>query len=107
MEQEQPNPFLQQEDYLAGYQDSINNFKNQPDVIAFDKLCYEVFEATEFGRKFIEFAINRFMVNSQITRGSATYQIDCMWQEGFRDAYRMIINHIESHKQRILTEGKK
>jgi hypothetical protein len=100
-QQHEPNPLIEPENYLAGYQESIDNLKNQPNVIAFDKLCYEVFEATEMGRKFLEFATNRFLVHSQITKGNPTYQIDVIWQEGFRDAYRMILSHVQSHKQRI------
>jgi hypothetical protein len=102
MEQQQRNPLLEQEDYYAGYTDNIDKLKNNPEVIAFDKLCYEVFEASQMGREFLKFAKNRFLVGSQVTRGNATYQLDVIWQEGFRDAYRMIINHIQSHQQRIL-----
>jgi hypothetical protein len=95
------NPFMEPEDYLAGYKENIDKLKNQPESIAFDKLCYEVFEAQEIGKKFLEFATNRFLIHSQIAKGNPTYQLDVIWQEGFRDAYRMIINHVQSHKQRI------
>ena len=104
--QEQRNPWLEQENYHEGYNKSIQDLKNNPEVIAFDKLIYEVFEASEMGRKFLEFATNRFLINSQIARGSATYQLDCLWQEGFRDAYRMLVQSVQSHKQRILAETK-
>lgn len=100
-EQQQRNPFLEQEDYFKPYQQNIENLKNNPEVIAFDKLCYEVFEASEMGRKFIEFAKERFLIYSQISRGDANYDRLCLWQEGFRDAHRMILQSIMSHKQRI------
>ena len=103
---ESDNPLIQPEDYFKGYQDSIDKLKNDPAVVAFDKLCYEVFEGSEVGKKFLEFAKERFILHSQITRGNPTYQLDVIWQEGFRDAYRMIINHVTSHKQRIAA-GKK
>jgi len=101
------NPLLQPENYLEGYQKSIDELKNQPEVVMFDKLCYEVFEATEIGRKFLEFAKERFIIHSQITRGNPTYQLDVIWQEGFRDAYRMILSHVQSHKQRIIAGANK
>lgn len=104
--EEYKNPLLEPENYLEGYQKSINSLKNQPEVVEFDKLCYEVFEASEMGRRFLEFATNRFIVNSQIARSAPTYQIDTIWQEGFRDAYRMIMNHVQSHKQRIIAGAK-
>jgi len=95
------NPLLEQENYMEGYNDSINDLRNDPQVIAFDKLCYEVFEASEMGKKFLEFAIDRFIVHSQVTKGCDNYAQDVIWQEGFRDAYRMILNHVRSHQQRI------
>lgn len=101
MEQQQSNPLLEPENYAAPYNKSINDLKNQPEVVAFDRLCYEVFDANETGRKFLEFAKERFLIHSQITKGNPNYQLDVIWQEGFRDAYRMIINHIQSHRQRI------
>ncbi len=103
---ESDNPLIQPEDYFKQYQENIDKLKNDPNIVAFDKLCYEVFEATEVGRKFIEFAKERFIINSQISRGQPTYQLDVIWQEGFRDAYRMIFYHVNSHKQRIAA-GKK
>lgn len=99
--EEKDNPLLRPENYMAGYDESIKKMRDMPEVVAFDKLCYEVFEASEMGRKFLEFATNRFIVGSQINRGDPSYQILCLWQEGFRDAYRMIMNHVQSHKQRI------
>lgn len=101
------NPYLKQENYFEGYQKSIDQLKNNPQIIKFDKLCYEVFEANEVGKEFIKFAKERFLINSQIVRGNPNFQLDVIWQEGFRDAYRMILNHIESHKQRIRSEGNK
>lgn len=101
MEQLNPNPILNQENYWEGYQKSIEELKNNPEVLAFERMCYEVFEATEIGRKFLEYAQYRFIVNSQIGRGTESYQIDTVWQEGFRDAYRMILQSVTSHKQRI------
>lgn len=100
------NPYIEQENYFAGYEKSIHELKNHPDIVEFDKLCYEVFEHNEMGRKFIEFATKRFLVHSQITKGNPTYQLDVIWQEGFRDAYRMILNHIDSHRQRMKAESK-
>ena len=103
---EQPNPMLDPENYFKQYQENIDNLKNQPDVIKFDKLCFEVFEASEMGREFLEFAKTRFIVYSQITRGSPTYPTDLIWQEGFRDAYRMILHAVMSHQQRIAAGAK-
>lgn len=98
---DQPNPMLEPEDYSVGYQKNIDKLRNNPEVIAFDKLCYEVFDASEVGKKFLEFAKERFLIQSQIARGSPTYKTDLVWQEGFRDSYRMILQAVMSHQQRI------
>lgn len=104
MEQFERNPLLEPENFFEGYNKSIESYKNNPEIIAFDRMCYELFEATELGRKFIEFVTERFFVYSQVQRGNPTYQLDCIWQEGFRDAYRMLMNSVMSHKQRIRAE---
>lgn len=106
MESLDNNPYLNQENYFEGYNQSIENLKNNPEVIAFDKLCYEVFEANEMGKRFLEFAKNRFIVHSQISRGNPSYATDALWQEGFRDAYRMILQSVISHQQRIIAGTK-
>ena len=105
-EQQQSNPFLQQENYFSGYDESILEHRNNPEVVAFEKLCYETFEGSEFGKKFLEFAKFRFLINSQIQRGTRTYKTDVIWQEGFRDAYRMILQCVQSHHQRIIAGAK-
>ncbi len=100
------NPFLEQENYFAAYQQNIDNLKNNPEVIAFDKLCYEVFEHQESGRLFLEEIRRRFFMRSMVSKGAPTYQIDVLWQEGFRDAWMMVINAVMAHKQRIKAETK-
>lgn len=106
METDKPNPYLAQENYFDGYNESISNLKNNPDILAFDKLCYEVFEHQESGRNFIKLIESRYLIPAMISRGNPTYQIDVLWQEGFKDAWRMIIHCVTSHKQRIKAEVK-
>jgi hypothetical protein len=36
------NPFLEQENFFDGYQKSIGELKNNPCLIEFEKLCYEL-----------------------------------------------------------------
>lgn len=96
------NPFIQPENYFAGYQKNIDELKNNPEVIAFDKLCFEIFERTEAGKKFIELIKERYLVPSIAKPGAATYQIDVLWGEGFKEFGRMILACIRSHQQRII-----
>lgn len=105
---DQPKNFLiEPYDYWKQYNESIEKLKNDPANIAFDKMCYEVFEHPEMGRKFLEYITNRYLLAPSGTRASATYQIDVLWGEGFKDAFRMIFLAITSHKQRIDAENNK
>jgi hypothetical protein len=99
--QEAPNPFLQQEDYFASYKKNIDSLKNDPNMIELDKLCFELFGVNEQGKKFIKLAKDRWLIPSLAKPGTATYQIDVLWAEGFKDFIRMIIMGIQSHNQRI------
>lgn len=100
------NPLLEEEDYYAGYNKSIDELKNNPKLVELDKLCYDIFEHQENGREFLKIVTERYLIPSMVSRGNPVYQVDVIWQEGFKDAFRMIIMHINAHKQRI-NEGKK
>lgn len=95
------NPILEQEDYFAPYKEKISNLKNNPEVIEFDKVCYELFHMNPTGKRFIELIKEKYLMNALVQKGSPTYQIDVLWQEGFKDAFRMIVISIMSHEQRI------
>lgn len=99
--QEQPNPFLQQEDYFAGYKKNIEQMRNDPSLIEWDKLCFELFTMNEQGKKFMELVKERWIIPALARPGTATYQIDVIWGEGFKDFPRMIIMAIQTHLQRI------
>jgi len=98
------NAILEQENYFKPYQEKIDSLKNKPEVIEFDKLCYEIFESNKSGQAFIELIKERYLLNGLCSRGSNTYQIDVLWEAGFKDAFRMLINSVQSHKQRIKAE---
>ena len=104
---EQRNPLLEQENFFAGYQKNIEELKNNPLVIEFDKLCFELFESNPQGKRFIELIIERYLLPSIVKSGTATYQIDVLWAEGFKEFGRMLIGSIRSHQQRIQAGTKK
>lgn len=101
MEQEQRNPFLEQEDYFASYKKNMDSLRNDPTIIELDKLCFELFAMNEQGKKFVEMAKDRWLIPALAKPGTATYQIDVIWAEGFKDFVRMIIMGINTHNQRI------
>ncbi len=100
------NPLLQQEDYRAGYKESIEALKNRPEIVALDKLTYEVF-STEQGKKWLEIIRERYLVPSIVGREAANYQLMVIWADGFKDFARMILQQILSHEQRIKAEENK
>ena len=100
---EQQNPFLQQENFFAGYQKSIDELKNNPQVIEFDKLCFELFEGSELGKRFLELVKERYLVPALAKPGTPTYQLDVMWSEGFKEFGRMLLSCVISHQQRIIS----
>jgi len=95
------NPFLQQEDYFAGYKKNIEEMRNDPSLIELDKLCFELFAVNEQGKKFMELVKERWLIPALARPGTATYQIDVIWGEGFKDFPRMLLMGIHTHLQRI------
>jgi hypothetical protein len=102
MEQEQRNPLLEQEDYFAGYREKIEGLRNNPQLIEFDKLCFELFESNQLGKRFLELIKERYLIPALAKPGTATYQLDVMWAEGFKDFARMLLSSVISHQQRIV-----
>lgn len=105
-DQQQPNPFLMQENFFEGYQKKIDELRNNPHVIEWDKLCFELFELNEQGKKWIEIVKDRYLINALARPGTATYQIDVIWGEGFKEFARTILTSIKAHQQRILAGNK-
>ncbi len=103
----QDNPLLQPEDYLGEYRENIEKMKNNPELVSFDKLCYELFHINEMGKKFMEIAEKRYLIPSMINREAANYQLMVIWADGFKDAYRLIKQCVMSHQQRIQAENNK
>jgi hypothetical protein len=102
----QDNPYIQPENYFKEYNKSIEELKNNPKALAFDKMCYELFES-ELGKKFIEVITERYLIPTLVSKGNPTYQIDVLWQEGFKDFPRMVMACTKSHKDRIEAQGHK
>jgi hypothetical protein len=100
------NPILKQEDYNSGYKDKIEELKNQPHLVELDKLCYELFYINEIGKKFMEIVETRYLIPPMADRNSPNFSINAVWAEGFKDAFRMLKQFVESHKQRIKAEMK-
>lgn len=98
------NPILEQEDYFKQYKENIDKMRNDPTVIEFDKLVYELFKMNEQGKRFLEIVKDRYLIPALAKPGTSTYQLDVMWAEGFKDFPRMLLMAIQAHDQKILAE---
>ncbi len=101
------NPLLKQEDYAAQYNESIQKLKNQPEIIEFDKICYELFFANEMGKKFMEIIMERYLLRPSGDKNSPNYGQIVIWGEGFKEAFLVIRASARSHEQRIKSENNK
>ena len=95
------NPFIEPEDYYKQYNKNIDALKNRPDVIELDKLCYELFEMNDMGKRFLQICTEKWVIPSLAHRDSAQYTNAVIWAEGFKEAFRFIMAGIKAHQQRI------
>lgn len=98
---DKPNPYLEQENFAEGYTKSSEELRNSPEIIEFDKLCFELFSANQQGKRFLELVVERYLIPALAKPGTPTYQLDCMWAEGFKDFGRMLRGSVIAHQQRI------
>lgn len=97
------NPFVKGTDYFKEYNENVQKLKNQPQAIELDKLCYEVLE-TPAGKKLIEMLKERFLIPALANPGTPTYQLDVIFADGLKAGYRILINCVTAHAQRIKAE---
>lgn len=90
-----------QENHFEGYQKSMDELKAQPEILQFQKMCYELFEALELGRKFMEYIDENVLLKPSADIGDAHYQNKVTWGEGYKAAFQTIRSLINSHKQVI------
>ena len=100
------NPLLKQEDYAAQYNENIEKLRNNPELVAFDKLCYELFHVNEMGVEFIKLMTERYLIPPMANRDSPEFKTMAVWAEGFKDCIRLFRASAKSHEQRIKAEVK-
>jgi hypothetical protein len=98
------NPLLQPENYQAGYQESIEALKNHPEIVSYEKITHEMLNS-EAGQKWIEITKTRYLIPGIVDRNAANYQLMVIWEDGFKDFARMMLQHQLSHEQRIKAGG--
>lgn len=97
------NPYLNPENYYDGYNQSIDNMKDKPEVIEFDKLCHLVFK-NENGNALMNEIEKRYLLPALCSPTAANYPNLVIYMEGFKEAFRLVRQCILSHDQRIKAE---
>src|SRR5690348_16933658 len=100
----QRNPILEQENYWKGYQQSAEQLKDKPELIAFDRLCYELFEMNPQGKEFMRYVEQRYLIPGLSNPAHPNYAVDVIRTEGFKEAFRLIKTSVMSHNNRIKAE---
>jgi len=101
-DQQQPkNPYIEPYNHFEGYNEQIAKLRNRPEILSFQKLCYDLFEATEAGKRFMEYVTENFIIPDKAKLGSPTFQVDIIWWDGFKEAYRLLRKSVINHKQYI------
>lgn len=99
------NPYIKSENYYDGYNEKIDALKNNPEIVEMDKLCYEVLEKNEQGKKLLELLEKRFVYPALARPGVQGYSDMVTFYEGVKESIRMLRVSIVSHQSRIDKEG--
>lgn len=94
------NPYIEQENYFEGYNESIERNKNNADTVEFDKLCFEVFMNTDLGKRLMTIMVDTYLMKSFAYPNDSSYQTKAVYFEGYRDCVRTFKNAATNYKQR-------
>ena len=103
---EEKNPYIEPEDYYAGYKENIDKLKDNPEMVEFDKLCHLVFQTPD-GKHLMQEIEKRFLIPALCVPTANNYANMVIYCEGYKDAFRHLRANILSHDQRIKAEDNK
>ncbi len=101
------NPFIEPYDYREGYHDSIDKLKDRPELLEFGQLCYEVFEQNDKGKRLMELIVEKYLLPSLVQMNNPKFETACIWENGFKEAYRHLKKCALTHEQYIKSETNK
>jgi len=100
------NPYLEPTNYMEGYKESLDALLSSPDRVELDKLMYHVLGKTEDGKRLIQIFKDRFLMAPSSGIIGNNFEQSCVYHEGYRAAFRYIIQMVDSYKQRKDFEAK-
>jgi hypothetical protein len=101
------NPFIGADDHFKKYNENIDRLKNDPNIVAFDRLCYEVFEHYEPGKKLLERLEQLYLHQAMSDPTRGTYVSETIFNDGMRALIIRFMQAVKSHSQRIKAETNK
>jgi len=99
------NPYIGPFDYFEQYRENIQALRDNPEIVQFDRLCYEVLEQNPSGKLLMQFLVDRVLIPSLVSMtNNPNYSDSVIHAEGMKETVRMLRNAILSHSQRIKAE---
>lgn len=90
---------------MEGYKASMEEMKKAHGYIEMDALCWHVFSTTD-GQKLLELFKNKFIYQATQSSISESYSTACVYMEGYRAAFRYLVEMVNSYQSRKDHEGK-
>lgn len=98
---EKRNGLIEPENYYEGYNASARKLASlQAEPLAFDELCFRVLGTTEDGKGLLQMMKERYIYPSVPCPLGPNFESSAVYYEGFREAFRQIIAHVEGYEKR-------
>lgn len=94
------NPFLEPENYLSGYQENIDDLRNRPELVAFEKLCHAVFTSPD-GKELMKYLEENYLMMPAADPAHPKFETMCVWKDGVNHLPLVFKRNVKSHEQRI------
>ena len=96
------NPYIAIPNPYEEYKKNMDEFtKNNPEALEVSRLCYEVFEMNEDGKKLLELYEERFIFSSLVNPMMSNASEAALYWSGFTDCIKGFKRYVSEHQQRI------
>lgn len=93
------------EGHQTGFEEQVMQIKIEEEKaqLELERLCYEVFMATNDGTKLWEIFTEKFLLPALCAPNSPNFRQECIYFDGFKQAFRSIMGMARNHQRRILS----
>lgn len=96
---------MYEEDYTDGYKASMEELRKAPGFIEMDALCWHVFN-TKDGQELLRIFKEKLICQATEVKISESYSTACVYMEGYRAAFRYLVEMVNAYQSRKDHEGK-